>query len=354
MITEAPLNVLLVEDSVTVQVLLTDVINSDPRLRVVSVANSGEKALEFLAAHRPDVIVMDIHLPGIDGFETTRRIMAQWPVPIIICSAVEDPEDVATTFQAIDVGALAVLAKPAGAGDQHFSELTMNLVQTIKVMSEVKVVRRWHRPRPAAVPALPPPREVAHRSAARVKVVAIGTSTGGPPILRMILADLPANFSVPILVVQHIAPGFLQGLVEWLSEHTPLPIHIGLHGERPLPGRVYFAPDGFHMGVGLHGKILLSPRDAGDPLCPSVSHLFHSMASVHGADCVAVLLTGMGRDGAAELAELKQRGATTIAQDRATSIVHGMPGEAIRLGGASYVLAAENIAPALRRLLAPA
>jgi two-component system chemotaxis response regulator CheB len=229
-----------------------------------------------------------------------------------------------------------------------------HLVETVKLMSEVKVVHRWRRSKsepPMASPgvtAVAPPRR---DGAARI--VAIGTSTGGPPVLRTILGDLPADFPAPIVIVQHIAPGFLHGLVEWLAQSCDLPIHIALHGERPLAGHVYFAPDGFHLGVGAHGQLALSDRATDDMLCPSVSHLFESLLQTHGANVVAVLLTGMGKDGAWELARLKQCGALTIAQDKSTSVVHGMPGEAIRLDGATYVLPAHEVAAALKRILIP-
>jgi two-component system, chemotaxis family, protein-glutamate methylesterase/glutaminase len=351
--TENRISVLVVEDTATVRLLLVDALESDPRLRVAAAVPSGEEALQFLAREKPSVILMDIHLPGISGFEATRRVMQTQPVPIVICSAVEDPNDVATTFEAMEAGALSVIAKPVGPGSEFYEPMMKHLVETVKLMSEVKVVRRWQRS--AATLPLPRPEVRADsqnpRPAGRAQIVALGASTGGPPVLRTILGDLPADFPAPIAIVQHITPGFLQGLVEWLAQTSDLPIHIARHGERPLPGHVYFAPDWFHLGVGPQGHLVLSDRIPADVLCPSVGHLFQSIADVHGAQAVAVLLTGMGKDGARELALLKQRGATTIAQDRSTSVVHGMPGEAIRLDGAKYVLPAGDVAGALKRLL---
>lgn len=347
----SPIKVLIVEDSPSVQVLLTEMINADARLRVLDAVPSGEQALDFLRVTRPDVVLMDIQLPGISGFETTRRIMETAPLPIVICSAVADPDDIETTFQAMEAGALAVLPKPVSPAHRGFEAACSNLVDTLRLMSEVRLVRRRQRAAAGTRPSVPavtiPPPE----RAPAPRLVAIGASTGGPPVLRTVLSQLPATLPVPVLIVQHIAAGFLRGLVDWLGQSCPMPMHIALHGEQTLPGHVYFAPDGFHLEVSPHGCCLLRRPQPGEVLCPSVGHLFQSVAAVHGAAAVAVLLTGMGRDGAAEMSLLKRHGAVTIAQDQRTSVVHGMPGEAIRLGGATLVLAAEAIPEALRNLL---
>lgn len=341
---ENKIEVLVVEDSPVVKMLLTHLLDSDPQLHVCGTANNGEEAVEFLTKQKPGIIVMDIHMPKMDGFEATRRIMETQPVPIIICSATVDPKEVATTFQALEAGALAFVEKPIGPGHPGFEEMAKNLIETVKLMSEVKVVKRWARARrvePAA------PTVELKRSPAEVKVVAIGASTGGPPVLETILAGLPNDFPVPVLIVQHIAAGFLAGLAEWLTRTTRLPVHIASHGEPLRPARVYLAPDGVHMGMDANGRIVLSKADSEGGLCPSVAHLFHSVANVCGPNAVGILLTGMGRDGAEELKQMKDRGALTLAQDEQSSVVHGMPGEAIRLGGATHVLAPPALAATL-------
>lgn len=345
----ARIKVLIVEDSKTVQLALAAIIESEPRLALIGIVNSGEQALEFVNEHKPDVVLMDIHLPGMNGFETTRRIMSTKPVPIVICSAISNPDDVATTFHAIDAGALALIAKPAAPLHPNHDGMKQHLLETLRLMSEVKVIRRWSRPAAASGHAAAVPKGP-HRGPATGKVIALGASTGGPPVLRTIFSELPKDLSVPVLVVQHISPGFLAGLVEWLQQSCALPVHIATHGEQLAPGHVYFAPDGRQMGVDSLGRVALSPCGRGDSLCPSVGHLFHSVGEIYGAGAIGVLLTGMGRDGASELSILKQRGATTIAQDKATSVVHGMPGEAIRLGGATHVLPGDEIAGLLKRI----
>lgn len=338
---------LVVDDSKTAQILLVHILESDPQIRVIGAVDDGQAALEFVSARAPDVILMDIHMPRMDGFEATRRIMETQPVPIIVCTATTNPKDVATTFRVMEAGAVACLGKPVGRGHADFDEMAENIRQTVKLMSEVKVVRRWARARLAPAPA-PMARPVAvSRGSAEVKFIGIGASTGGPQVLQQILAGLPKTFSVPLLIVQHIAHGFLPGLAEWLNETTALQIHIGAYGVCPLPGHVYLAPDDFHMGIGASGRLLLTKEEPQNHLRPAVSYLFRSLADVCGPGAVGVLLTGMGKDGAAELKLMKDQGAVTIAQDRDSSVVHGMPGEAIRLGGATHVWAADRIADGL-------
>jgi two-component system chemotaxis response regulator CheB len=184
-------------------------------------------------------------------------------------------------------------------------------------------------------------------------VVAIGSSTGGPPVLQAILSALPRDYAAPVLIVQHMAAGFVGGLVDWLRHSAGLAVDIASHGEPLCPGRAYLAPDGCHMGVEPGGRIGLSRSEPEHRLRPAVSFLFRTVAQVYGARAIGVLLTGMGRDGAPELKLLRDTGGVTIAQDAASSVVHGMPGEAIRLGGAMYALPPVRIAAALRSLVRP-
>ena len=292
---------------------------------------------------------MDIHMPKLDGLEATRRIMETHPTPIVIVSGSTDPQDVATTFRAMEAGALAVLGRPAGIGHPDHEATARELVQTVKLMSEVKVVRRWPRVRrEISVPG--PPVPVVGRAPAGVKVIAIGASTGGPPVLQTILAGLPNDFPAPVLIVQHMAAGFMQGFVEWLAQSSGLPVHIATHGESMLPGHVYVAPDDFQMKVERGGRIVLARDEPENGLRPSVSCLFRSLAQVYGDQAVAGLLTGMGRDGAEELKLLRDKGAVTFAQDKESSVVHGMPGEAIKLDAATLILPPEKIAAALTSL----
>ncbi len=346
-------NVLVVEDSPVVREFLVYVLNSDPEIRVVGTATDGEEAIDAAREMKPDVITMDIHMPRMNGFEATRRIMETCPVPIVIVSGTSTGDEMTTTFRALEMGALAVVQRPNGVGHARHEATAKELVQTVKLMSEVKVVKRWARQRDATVvPRSSPVKEMdIGRAPARIELIAIGASTGGPQALHAVLSGLPRDFPAPVVIVQHIAVGFLQGLVEWLAGSCALPVHIAKHGEALQPGRVYLAPDGFQMGV-RHGGIIALIQDAAEHShCPSVSYLFRTVAEVYGRNAVGVLLTGMGKDGAEELKLMKDRGAVTIAQDERTSIVHGMPGEAIRLEAAGHVLPPERIAAALTVLV---
>jgi two-component system chemotaxis response regulator CheB len=294
---------------------------------------------------------MDIHMPRMNGFDATRKIMRTHPTPIVIVSGSTAATEVATTFEAIEAGALAVVRRPTGIGHPDHEAMARELLQTVKLMSEVRVVKRWavnHRKKEGAAA---PPRLAIRPAPTEIKLVAVGASTGGPVVVQGILDALPKNFPVPVLIVQHIAAGFIEGFAEWLGQTSNLPVYIAAHGVRPFPGHAYLAPEDFHMGVDSAGRIALSKSEPENGLRPAVSHLFRSVANVFGQNAIGVLLTGMGRDGAEELRLLKDRDAVTIAQDKESSVVHGMPGEAISLGAATQVLPADKIAAALIAVL---
>ncbi|MGA2546547.1 MAG: chemotaxis-specific protein-glutamate methyltransferase CheB [Rectinemataceae bacterium] len=348
------IRVLIVEDSPVAQEFLTYILMSDPDIEVVGVAKNGSEALELVKELRPSVITMDIHMPIMDGFEATRRIMESVPTPIVVVSGSTGAQEVASTFRAMEAGALAVVLRPTGINHAAFKADSKRLIVTVKLMSEIKVVRRIARQ--AATP-MPKSAILSQglQTASGIQVIAIGASTGGPPVLKEILSRLRKDFPFPIIIVQHIAAGFVGGFAAWLSGSSDVPVRIASHGELPLPGRGYMAPDGFYIGVAEGPRIALSddPPEC-NGLRPSVAYLFRSAAKVLGPRAVGVLLTGMGRDGAEEMKMMKDRGAITIAQDEASSVVHGMPGEAIKLGGATYVLPPEGIAATLSALKAAA
>lgn len=342
------IKVLVADDSQVTRMLLVQLLSLDPGIEVIGVVNDGQAALDFLDAggNRPDVVLMDIHMPRLDGFEATRHIMETRPLPVVICTATADPQELAVTFRAMEAGAVACVAKPVGLGPD-FEPRLQNLLQTVRLMSEVKVVRRWSRSR--AMPAVSQLSGLTNSrvTAPDIRLIGIGASTGGPPVLQTIFSELPKDFPVPLLIVQHIAPGFLPGMVDWLSQTTGLRVHIAAHGATPLPGHAYVAPDDFHLAADANGRMLLAREEPESALRPAVSYLFRSLAKTCGANAVGVLLTGMGKDGAAELKLMREQGALTVAQDRESSVVHGMPGEAIELGAATHVLPADKIAGAL-------
>lgn len=350
------IKVLVVEDSCVARMLLVHLLQSEARIDVIGAVDDGLAALEFVGQTKPDVIVMDIHMPRMDGFEATRRIMESDPLPIVVCSAISNVRDAAIAFRALEAGAIACIEKPLAQDDPRFAAKVAHLLETVKLMSEVKVVRR--RPRPVSSRTAASATDAARKTeppggAVPPRLVGIGASTGGPPVLQTILGGLPRSFPLPVLVVQHIAPGFLAGMADWLAGTTGLQVRIASYGAVPLAGHVYLAPDDFHMGMGRGGRIVLSREPPENHVRPSVSFLFRSLAEHYGPAAVGVLLTGMGRDGAQELKAMNDRGAATIAQDHATSVVHGMPGSAIALNAASQILPAERIAGALIALANP-
>lgn len=338
--------VLVVEDSPAVRDLISHILIGDPAIRVIGTAATGEEAVEAAARLRPDLITMDVNLPGIDGYQATRRIMETCPAPIIIVSASYDPQDMGKMFRMVEAGALTFLPPPLGIGHPEFQARADELRRTVKLMSEIKVVRRWPK-----APGKPAPNLAVKQSLKKIEVVALGASTGGPVVLKTILEGLGPGFPVPVLMVQHMSPGFVTGLADWLQQSTRFPVRVAQAREQMRPGQAYLAPDGFHMKVDRFGRIELSSQAPVNGMRPAIGPLFQSVAECYGSSAVGILLTGMGADGAAELATMKEIGAITIAQDRESSVVHGMPGEAIKLGAALYVLAPEKITELLNALV---
>lgn len=347
--------VLIVEDLPVIREFLVYILSSDPEIQVIGTVSNGEEAVEVMQRIKPDVITMDINMPKMNGFEATRRIMEVFPIPIIIVSATWDPKEISTTFLALEAGAVAVLEKPRGIGHPEYEGMAKNLVQTVKLMSEVKVVRRWARTHQAEVvpPGSIPGKAMEGEGQAleEIQLVVIGASTGGPLVLKTILSGLPKDFLIPVVIVQHMAAGFIQGFADWLGQTSALPICIATDGSYLLPGCIYIAPDGFQMRVEKDGKVELTKDAPENGLRPSVSYLFRSVAASFGKHAVGILLTGMGKDGAEELKLMREKGAVTIAQDMESSVVHGMPGEAIKLGAATYVFPPEKIAVILGNLV---
>lgn len=345
--------VLIVDDCIVVRELLSYILGSTPGLAIAGTASNGKEALEAIAALRPDIITMDINMPEMNGFESTRRIMETCPLPIVIVSGSLQTDEVATTFRALEAGAVAVVARPPGIGHPDHQYAAMELVRTVQAMAEVRVVRRWPRgtapPDPPAAPDIPEP----DHGKKQIDIVAIGASTGGPVVIQTLLKGLPENFSIPVLIVQHMAGGFIQGFVEWLAQTCSRPVLLGGHGVLIVKGHIYVAPDGHQMGVDAEGRIRLDNPAPENGFAPSVSFLFRSVAKAYGRRTAAVLLSGMGSDGAAELKRLRDAGAATFAQDRESSVIYGMPGEAKRLGAAQYILPPQKIAATLAGLVLP-
>ncbi|MEO6319235.1 MAG: chemotaxis-specific protein-glutamate methyltransferase CheB [Polaromonas sp.] len=342
--------VLVVDDSPVVRELIVYLLEADPWIQVIGTAANGAEALQAVKQKSPDVVTMDYHMPTLNGLDATRQIMETHPVPIVIVSGSSARDEVAFAFRLLEAGALAVVEKPLGIGQAGHAAAARLLVQTVKLMAEVKVVRRWPKRIGGGSAASARPGGERQPVQAGVRGVVIGASTGGPVVLKTILSGLPKDFPVPILIVQHIADGFAQGLVEWLARTTGFPVHLASHDAYPLPGHAYVAPSGSQMKLAPDGALVLNGDAPENGHRPSVSYLFRSVAATWGRQAIGVLLTGMGRDGAEELKLIKEKGAVTIAQDFKTSVVHGMPGVAIELNAATHILSPDEIAAVLGNL----
>ncbi len=333
---------LIVDDSKVQREFLAHLLSSDPDISVVGLAASGAEAIEQAKTKKPDVITMDIHMPGIDGYEATRLIMETVPTPVIIVSGSATTKEVAGTFKSLEAGALAVVLCPPGFENPDFAALRMELIQTVKLMSEVKVVKRFPRGRNKQAKPLRL-EQTLETGMSGIEIIAIGASTGGPTALEIILSGLPADLPVPVLIVQHITAGFLTGFKEWLSKTSGIRLKIAEDGEEARAGIGYIAPDNYQMGIDRRKIIKLTSGPPEHGLRPSVSYLFRTVAQNFGPNAVGILLTGMGTDGAGELKEMKEKGALTIVQNEESSVVFGMPGEALKIGAADHAFSPEKI-----------
>ncbi|WP_321404587.1 chemotaxis-specific protein-glutamate methyltransferase CheB [Maridesulfovibrio sp.] len=346
------IKVLIVDDSASVRMLFAELFKREDDFEVVGCAEDGYSALRMVRDLKPDVVTMDVNLPDCDGFRVTRMIMEQNPVPIVVISAVYSASDAEIGFRLIDTGALAFHNKPA-LKSENFEEQMQEIILSVRLMSEVKVVRRKSRYRSGTVPEPPASSSIdclPMPSSCKGKVICIGASTGGPQAIKCVLSSLPNNFPAPILIVQHMSEGFTDGLVNWLKNNTGHDVCVAAHGDVLKSGRVYFAPEGLHMEISAGLKIVLTAGPCVNEIRPSASVLFSSAARNLGSSVVGVLLTGMGRDGADGLLEIKNSGGYTIAQDKESSIVFGMPGEAVKIGAAKSILPINNIGAHLCRI----
>ena len=339
--------VLIVEDSRVVSEYLQFILSSDPEIEVIGNVSNGKLAIEFLTMTKPDLITMDIDMPIMNGLEATRIIMEKYPTPIIIVTGNGNANQVETSINALSAGALSVIDKPVGNGHEKEGEIAEKLITMVKLMAEVRVITR--KPK-KIIPELAAKQIVRYPSVddfKKRKIIAIGISSGGPPVLQQIFSKITTRFPIPIVVVQHITEGFLAGLVKWLETTTSINISIASDNEMLAPGKIYFAPDNCHMLLSSFGKVKLDERKVKNGICPSVGFLFNSLVKEYGRNAAAFLLTGMGSDGAVELKLLRDAGSLTVAQDKESSLVHGMPGSAIKLDAAEFILNPSEIAEIL-------
>ncbi|MEX2182991.1 MAG: chemotaxis-specific protein-glutamate methyltransferase CheB [Chloroflexota bacterium] len=338
----ARIRVIVTEDSAVTRALLTAILEEVQEFELVAAVPDGAAAVDAVARLRPAVVTMDLHMPHLDGVEATRRIMREVPTPIVVVTASSEV-DGRMTYDALAAGALSVVARPVGPSDERFAARRDALLAELRLMAGVRVVRRIERGAPRApTPPLNPPRPV--------RVVAIAASTGGPAVLYRLLGDLPRDFALPILVVQHMSEGFIGGLARWLSDAAPAPVRIARDGDVLAGGVVLLAPDGSHLRVTAGGTVRLDPGPPIGGHRPAATALFDSVAEAYGDGAIGVILTGMGRDGVDGLARLRATGAVTLAQDAASSAVYGMPDAAMKAGAVERSLSVEELGPTIAAL----
>ncbi|EMI15964.1 response regulator receiver modulated CheB methylesterase [Rhodopirellula maiorica SM1] len=342
--------VLIVDDSATAREVLRAILCEEAGFRVIGFAKDGHEAVEKAKELHPDVITMDINMPGMNGLDATREIMIEAPTPIVIVSASTRVREIEASMEALGAGALAILLKPPGPHSPKYAALAKEIVKTVKAMAGVLVIRRRRRLKTNGetnvVRELPdPPKR------GKIQLVSILSSTGGPPALAKVLGELPANFPAPILLVQHMVPSFVAGFASWLDSVIPLPVRLACDHERIEQSCVYVAAAGSHLGVTRGSRICLSDDPPIDGFQPAGTHLFASVAEQFGNASAGVIMTGMGRDGVDGLQRIYDAGGTTIAQDEATSVVFGMAKVAIEQKIIGSVLPLDQIGKQLQRLV---
>jgi two-component system chemotaxis response regulator CheB len=350
---ERRIRVLIVEDSTVVRMLLKEIIGSHPRLAVAAAVATAEEAIAMLPTLKPDVISLDIRLPGMNGMEATRRIMAMQPTPIVVVSASVEAEDLKISMNALRAGALAVVEKPTGVTNADYAVMAARLCRQLVIMSEVPVIRLrgWHGVRERA----PGPREEAGRKTAPApaaggyRALGIVASTGGPNAVLNVLQSLGADCPLPILLVQHITPSFLAGFCVWLADMCPFEVVIASNGQVALSGHVYVSPAEHHIAFD-NGCVRITDGPPVSGQRPSGTILLRSLAQSLGNRAIGVILTGMGDDGAEGMRAIHDAGGYTIAEDESTAVVYGMPAVAMRLGGVTEQLPLPRIGPRLREI----
>jgi two-component system chemotaxis response regulator CheB len=348
------IRVLVVEDSLTVRRRMVEVIGSDADLEMVAEGENGQQAIDMCRALRPDVITLDMNLPVMDGVSATEHIMGHFPTPILIVSSSTNRGDLFKTYDALAAGAVDVLEKPRG--DEADGVWEKRFIAAVKLVSRIRVITHV-RARLGGMGRAPVARvesgaaPLLNVHGERRSLIALGASTGGPAALVDVMREIPNDVSATILLVLHIDEPFGSAFADWLSTQTSHSVMYAKGGE-PLASskaRAFMAPPGRHLAA-RGGRLVLTSEPERHSCRPSVDVLFESLAAECGRQVVACLLTGMGRDGAAGLLALRRAGAYTIAQDEASSVIYGMPREAVLLGAADSVLPLREIGVAVTKL----
>jgi two-component system chemotaxis response regulator CheB len=353
------IRVLVVDDAVVIRKILTDELAKDDEIEVIGTAPNGKLALQRVALNPPDIITLDVEMPEMDGLETLVHLKRDFPhIPVVMFSTLTERGGVAT-MEALARGASDYVTKPANVGKVTSSKEAVrdDLIRKIKALVDAK--RSFAPRRTFAPPVASAPKIMMPQSTAPVELVVIGVSTGGPNALQKVIPLLPADLGVPVLIVQHMPPMFTRLLAERLQALSKVGVVEAGDGTPIKAGTVYIAPGDFHLTIGgsRTAPVVKLNQDAPENSCrPAADVLFRSAANVYGANVLAVVLTGMGADGALGCEFITERGGSVIAQDRETSVVWGMPGAVVEKGLTQKILPLDGIAPEIVRrvLTAPA
>lgn len=342
--------VLIIEDSALLGAVLRDLVDAIDGFRVVGVARDGEEGLRQVHALEPDIVTLDIEMPGLDGLEVLGYIMSEAPRPVVMVSAATTRGSVDLTIRALELGAVEFVRKPVGTTAAAWQGSQSRIAEALRAASQMNVQGVTMLARPRLRTPAPLKRASQHAMAA----VAIASSTGGPRALAEVIPAFAPSLDAAVFVVQHMPPGFTAGLARRLDQLSALPVHEAVHGERVEPGRVYLAPGGRHMTItaaeGGHA-IVLSDGPAVHGVRPAADPLFASVAVRFGARAVGVVLTGMGRDGSAGLKAIRAAGGASVVQDRASSVIYGMPHQALVEAGADQEAGLGEVAGVVTQLL---
>jgi two-component system, chemotaxis family, protein-glutamate methylesterase/glutaminase len=399
------IKVLIAEDSMVFQKVLVSFLKKESNIEIIGIVDNGFEAVEQCKLLKPDLITMDIFMPKMNGLEATRRIMAECPTRIVIISSMIDAKNLQYSLEAIQAGAVEVIAKPQDMITGNYDAVQDKLVKVLRQTMAAEPMKRFSwlvsRPWEISTPVMVTPTEDFSKTERRSSppggigeyeivdakdlgegrgpsrpigigaeeregradgspivvrwrpqpipdsftphIICIGGSTGAPAVISDVLRCLPGNFAVPILIAQHIVKGFVKGMADWLDSIVEISVKIAVDGEKPQSGKVLFAPDDNHLDISGKGRIKLSPRNRSDLYVPSVNRLFSAAANAYGAFGLGIVLSGMGRDGADGLLEMREAGAVTIGQNAATSVVYGMPKVAVARGAVMDTMGPEGM-----------
>jgi two-component system, chemotaxis family, protein-glutamate methylesterase/glutaminase len=346
------IRVLVVDDSAFMCKVLQEIINSDPQMEVIGQGRDGRDGVALAESLRPDVITMDINMPHVDGLQATELIMSSHPRPIVIVSS-ESREGAASTLKALELGAIDFVPKPSSGIDLDMKTVRDELTRKLKLAAKVRVVRTATRSKLAAPQASlasdTPKASTIAANGGKFPMVMIAASTGGPAAVTRVVSGLPKDLPAAVFLVLHMPAEFTKQFAVQLSEIGGLPIKEAEHNETPRPGTIYLCPGSHHLRISSGGKILLDSGARIDGYRPSADAALESIAAYARTLTVGVVLTGMGGDAAKGVKAVKTAGGTVFAQDEATSMIFGMPAEAIKTGAVDEVLPLDGISGAIEK-----